>query len=74
MFANFHSSLCDTGAEYEESLPAPNKHLDSPNRAKIGKSIRDIEKLLASQGGTIPFFNLVVHPVKSPTRDGRRNL
>ena len=38
------------GAEYERSLPTPNKHLDSPNRAKIGKSLRDIEKLLTSQG------------------------
>jgi hypothetical protein len=41
------------GAEYEAALPVPNKHLDSPSRAKIGKSLRDIEKLLASQGTDI---------------------
>ena len=44
-------------AEYEASLPALNKHLDSPNRAKIGKSLREIEKLLQQQGkvGSTPF-------------------
>ena len=37
------------GEEYTQSLSAPNRHLDSPHRAKIGKSIRDIDKLLNNQ-------------------------
>lgn len=37
------------GAEFTDSQPLPNKHTDSPNRAKIGKSIRDIDKLLGNQ-------------------------
>ena len=44
------TKLASKAAEYLASLPAPNKHLDSPNRARIGKSIREIEKLLTSQG------------------------
>lgn len=44
------SKLATKGAEYMKNLSPPNKHLDSPNRAKIGKSIRDIEKLLNNQG------------------------
>ena len=44
------SKLAGKAADYLSSLPPPNKHMDSPNRAKIGKSIREIEKLLGSQG------------------------
>ena len=44
------AKLAAKGAEYIKSLPTSNKHLDSPNRAKIGKSLRDIEKLLNNQG------------------------
>ena len=44
------SKMASKAAEYLISLPQPNKHLDSPNRARIGKSIREIEKLLVSQG------------------------
>ena len=44
------SKLATKAADYLKSLPPPNKHLDSPNRAKIGKSLREIEKLLTSQG------------------------
>ena len=44
------TKMAAKGAEYLKSLASPNKHLDSPNRAKIGKSVRDIEKLLNNQG------------------------
>ena len=44
------SKMANKAADYISSLPAPNKHLDSPNRARIGKSLREIEKLLSSQG------------------------
>lgn len=36
-------------AEYERTVSYPTK-FDAPNRAKIGKSLKDIEKLLVSQG------------------------
>merc|ERR1719220_760995 len=42
--------MATKAAEYIASQPAANKHLDSPNRARIGKSLREIEKLLSSQG------------------------
>merc|ERR1719348_1045937 len=44
------SKMAAKAAEYMSSLAASNKHMDSPNRARIGKSIREIEKLLNSQG------------------------
>ena len=44
------SKMAGKGSEFTQSLHPPNKHLDSPNRAKIGKSLRDIEKLLINQG------------------------
>ena len=44
------SKMTAKSAEYISNLPAPNKHLDSPNRARIGKSLREIQKLLSSQG------------------------
>ena len=38
-------------AEFEASLGQPNaKIIDAPNKAKIGKGIRDVDKLLGSQG------------------------
>ena len=38
-------------AEFEASSALPNaKIIDAPNKAKIGKGIRDIDKLLGSQG------------------------
>lgn len=42
--------MATKAAEWEARLAPPNKHMDSPNRAKIGKSLKDVEKLLASQG------------------------
>ena len=44
------TKMASKGTEYLAGLPAPNKHMDSPNRARIGKSLREIEKLLGSQG------------------------
>jgi len=44
------SKMSTKAGEYLASLPPANKHLDSPNRARIGKSIREIDKLLSSQG------------------------
>jgi len=44
------AKMVSKGADYTGAQPPPNKHTDSPNRAKIGKSIRDIEKLLNNQG------------------------
>ena len=39
--------MSSRAAEFEASLGQPNaKILDAPNKAKIGKSIRDIDKLL----------------------------
>ena len=39
-------------AEFEASLGQPNaKIIDAPNKAKIGKGIRDIEKLLSPAQG-----------------------
>ena len=39
--------MCSRAAEFEASLAQPNaKIIDAPNKAKIGKSIRDIDKLL----------------------------
>lgn len=42
--------MAQRGAEWEGRQAPPNKHQDSPNRARIGKSLREIEKLLGSQG------------------------
>merc|ERR1719220_3354310 len=42
--------MASKAAEWESKAPTPNKHLDSPNRARIGKSLKEIEKLLGSQG------------------------
>ena len=43
--------MSSRAAEYEASLGQPNaKIIDAPNKAKIGKSIRDVDKLLGSQG------------------------
>ena len=44
------SKMAAKGADYVKALQSTNKHLDSPNRAKIGKSLRDIEKLVNNQG------------------------
>jgi len=44
------TKMAGKAAEYVVGLPANNKHLDSPNRARIGKSLREIDKLLSSQG------------------------
>jgi len=44
------SKMTSKSAEYLTGLPPVNKHLDSPNRARIGKSLREIDKLLSSQG------------------------
>jgi len=44
------TKMASKAAEYIAGLPQANKHLDSPNRARIGKSLREIEKLLSSQG------------------------
>jgi len=44
------TKMSGKAAEYIASLPQANKHMDSPNRARIGKSLREIEKLLSSQG------------------------
>ena len=38
------------GAEYEAGLAPANKHQGSPHRARIGKSLREVEKLLGGQG------------------------
>ncbi len=46
------------GEEYIQSLSAPNRHLDSPHRAKIGKSLRDIDKLLNNQERILEFILL----------------
>ncbi len=35
--------------EYEKGLEVPSK-FDSPNRAKIGKALKDLEKVFSSQG------------------------
>jgi len=42
--------MLSKAVEYEATLPPVNKHFDSPNRAKVGKSLREIDKLLKSQG------------------------
>ena len=42
--------MATKAAEWESKAPPLNKHLDSPNRARIGKSLKEIEKLLGSQG------------------------
>jgi len=44
------TKMASKAAEYVAGLPPANKHLDSPNRARIGKSLREIDKLLSSQG------------------------
>merc|ERR1719427_1044742 len=44
------TKMASKSAEYLSGLPPPNKHLDSPNRARIGKSLREIDKLLSNQG------------------------
>ena len=49
------------GEEYTQSLSAPNRHLDSPHRAKIGKSIRDIDKLLNNQERILDNFLIMLH-------------
>lgn len=50
------AKMVSKGADYTGAQPPPNKHTDSPNRAKIGKSIRDIEKLLNNQVKKLEFF------------------
>ena len=43
--------MCSKAAEFEANLGQPNaKIIDAPNKAKIGKGIRDVDKLLGSQG------------------------
>ncbi len=43
--------MSSRAAEFEASLGQPNaKIIDAPNKAKIGKGIRDIDKLLGAQG------------------------
>merc|ERR1719376_178201 len=44
------TKMAGKSADYLSGLPPPNKHLDSPNRARIGKSLREIDKLLSNQG------------------------
>jgi len=44
------TKMASKSADYLSGLPPPNKHLDSPNRARIGKSLREIDKLLSNQG------------------------
>ena len=42
--------MAQRAADYQKALVPPSTKFDAPNKAKIGKSLRDIEKVLSTQG------------------------
>ena len=56
--------MSSRAAEFEANLGQPNaKIIDAPNKAKIGKSIRDIDKLL---GNLLIYCSVISTTVPAP--------